>query len=145
MISDDDRLKDVNGKYLKVVRGRVDEYGTPLVPITIVASDGFELELEASINLRFTGFMVIPEALAAAIGLRNLGARRVVVGTETKVLPHFLGLISFAGKHDSISILGGYDNKTVIGKRLLTGRRLTIDFFTGEVSINPSESESVQC
>jgi len=132
------------GNGLRIVRGRVDEYGTPLVPITIVASDGFELELEASINLRFSGFLVMPEPLAAAIGLRNLGARRVNVGTETKVLSHFLGLVSFGGKHDSISILGGYENKTIIGKRLLTGRRLTIDFFTGEVSIIPSEIESAR-
>jgi predicted aspartyl protease len=126
---------------LRIVRGRVDEYGNPLVPLTIIASDGFELELEASINLRFTGFLVMPEALAGAIGLRNLGARRINVGTEMKVLSHFLGLVSFGGKHDAISILGGYEDKTIIGKRLLAGRRLTIDFSTGEVSVIPSVIE----
>jgi predicted aspartyl protease len=126
---------------LRIVRGRIDEYGNPLVPLTIIASDGFELELEASINLRFTGFLMMPEALAGAIGLRNLGARRINVGTEMKVLSHFLGLVSFGGKHDAISILGGYEDKTIIGKRLLAGRRLTIDFSTGEVSVIPSVIE----
>jgi predicted aspartyl protease len=141
MIAGDESVKAENR--LRIVRGRVDDQGTPLVPITIIASDGFELELEASINLRFTGFLVIPEPLAAAIGLRHLGARRVHAGTETKVLAHFLGLVSFGGKHDAISILGGYENKTIIGKRLLSGRRLTIDFSTGEVSVIPSEIQSI--
>jgi len=141
MIASNESIKE--HEQLRVVKGRVDEYGTPLVPITVVASDGFELELEASINLRFTGFLVIPDALAAAIGLRNLGARRVHVGTDTKILSQFLGLVSFGGKHDAISILGGFENKTIIGKRLLTGRRLTIDFSTGEVSVIPSQIESL--
>jgi len=136
----DDNIKAAESR-LRIVRGRIDEHGTPLVPITIIASDGFELELEASINLRFTGFLIMPEALAGAIGLRNLGARRISVGTETKVLSHFLGLVAFGGKHDAISILGGYEEKTIIGKRLLAGRRLTIDFSTGEVSVVPSEIE----
>src|SRR5215813_6530571 len=113
MIAGDDSIRAAENR-LNIVRGRVDEYGTPLVPITIVASDGFELELEASINLRFSGFLVMPEALAGAIGLRNLGARRVNVGTEMKVLSHFLGLVAFGGKHDAISILGGYEDKTII-------------------------------
>jgi len=139
MIAGDEDIQTED--YGPIVKGRVDVYGTPLLPITVVASDGFELELEASINLRFTGFLVMPDPLAAAIGLRNLGARRVQIASDTKILSQFLGVVSFGGKHDSISILGGFENQTIIGKRLLAGRRLTIDFSTGEVSVISSQIE----
>jgi predicted aspartyl protease len=119
----------------KTVHGRIDELGRVLLPVVLVASDGFELEMEAQIVLQFSGFMVIPEELANSIGWRSLGARRVKLGTTSQFMSHFVGLVSLGTKHENISALGGLDDRCLIGQRLLAGRTLTVDFLTGKVSV----------
>jgi len=116
--------------------GRIDELGRVLLPVTIVASDGFELELEALVNLQFTGSLVIPEQLAASIGWRCLGARRVMMGTDIKVVSHYLGLVSLGMQHQDVCVLGGTDDRCVIGQRLLKGRELTVNFTSGRLFLS---------
>ncbi|HEY9719820.1 MAG TPA: hypothetical protein V6C69_20235 [Trichormus sp.] len=115
------------------VVGRIDEAGRVLLPVSVIASDGFELELEALINLEFAGALVLPESLAASIGWRCLGARRVIVGVESRLVRHFIGPVSLGGEPTTIVALGGVREQPIIGQKLLSGRRLTVDFASGQV------------
>ncbi len=115
------------------VVGRIDEAGRVLLPVSIIASDGFELELETMINLEFAGALVLPESLAASIGWRCLGARRVIVGVEPRIVRHFIGPVSLGGEPTTVVALGGLREQSIIGQKLLSGRRLTVDFASGQV------------
>src|SRR5262249_54172969 len=101
----------------------------------VVASDGFELELEAVVNLNFTGSLVIPEDLCQSFGWRCLGARRVIVGIETKLMHHFIGLISVGQKSYSVVVLGGLNQTPYMGQKMLAGRKLTVDYQNGTVTL----------
>lgn len=116
-----------------VVRGRIDESGKVLLPIIVVASDGLELEIEALINLEFGGALVIPEELAGSLGWRCLGARRVAVGIETRRVHHYLGMLSLAGDLKNVVVLGGLQPLAMIGQKLMSGKKLTVDFVHGHV------------
>ena len=120
----------------KPVVGRIDESGRVLLPISIIASDGFELEVETLVNLEFAGALVLPEALAASIGWRCLGARRIIVGVETRIVRHFIGLACLGGEPSTIVALGGLRDQPIIGQKLLSGRKLMVDFGNGQVLLD---------
>ena len=122
----------------KKITGRIDEAGRVLLPVTLMASDGFELIVDAIINLEFTGAIVVPEALARSIGWRCLGARRVQIGSHVELLHHYIGLMSLGGTTKTVVALGSYRNVAEVGHKLLSGRRLTVDFATQEVIVQNS-------
>ena len=70
-----------------MIEGRIDETGKVLLPIIVVASDGFELEIEAVINLNFTGSIVVPEDLCTSFGWRCLGALGLLLYSNFEVAP----------------------------------------------------------
>jgi len=112
----------------KSITGQFDEAGRVLLPVTLMASDGFELIVEALINLEFTGALVLPESLARSIGWRCLGARRVQIGNHVELLHHYIGVMSLGGTTQTVVALGSYRNVAEVGHKLLSGRRLTVDF-----------------
>ncbi|MBA3994650.1 MAG: hypothetical protein C0469_14120 [Cyanobacteria bacterium DS2.3.42] len=120
-------------KVVRSVRGRIDESGKVLLPIILVASDGLEIEVEALINLQFGGAMVIPEDLTAPLGWRCLGARRVQAGSEWVRMNHYIGMMSLGGELKNVVVLGGAKAHPVLGQRLMSGRKLTVDFQQGIV------------
>ena len=115
------------------VRGRIDESGKVLLPIILVASDGLEIEVEALINLQFGGAIVIPEDLTSPLGWRCLGARRVQAGSEWVRMNHYIGMMSLGGELKNVVVLGGAKAHPVLGQRLMSGRKLTVDFQQGTV------------
>ncbi len=115
--------------------GRIDETGRVLLPVTLMASDGFELEIEALINLEFTGALVVPESLAKSVGWRCLGARRVNMGSHVDLVHHYIGMMSLGGVPRTVVVLGSYRNIAEVGQKLLAGRRLTVDFATQQVIV----------
>ncbi|MBS1956865.1 MAG: hypothetical protein JST89_21940 [Cyanobacteria bacterium SZAS-4] len=123
----------------KTIKGQIDGAGRVLLPVTLMASDGFELVVEAVINLEFTGAIVVPETLARSIGWRCLGARRVQIGSHVELLHHYIGLMSIGGTTQTVVALGSYRNVAEVGHKLLSGRRLTVDFGTQEVIVENSQ------
>lgn len=117
------------------LKGRIDETGRVLLPVTLMASDGFELEIEALINLEFTGALVVPESLAKSVGWRCLGARRVNMGSHIDLVHHYIGMMSLGGVPSTVVVLGSYRNIAEVGQKLLAGRRLTVDFATQQVIV----------
>lgn len=115
------------------VIGRVDENSRVVLPIVLFASDGFELEMEATINLEFAGALVVPEEMARSVGWRCLGARRVMLGVEVRRMHHYLGVVSVGGDPKTIVALGGLRETPMIGQKLMAGRKLTVDFHQGIV------------
>jgi predicted aspartyl protease len=115
------------------ILGRVDEWGKVLMPLCITAADGFELEIEALINLQFGGALFLPESLVTAVGWRRLGARRVLNGDQVCVVNQYLGVAALVGMTpESMVVLAG-SQEAVIGQKLLKGHKLSIDFATGQV------------
>jgi predicted aspartyl protease len=122
----------------KTIDGKFDESGRVLLPVTLMASDGFELVVDAVINLEFTGAIVVPEALARSIGWRCLGARRVQIGSHVELLRHYIGLMSIGGGTQTVVALGSYRDIAEVGHKLLSGRRLIVDFASQQVTIETS-------
>jgi predicted aspartyl protease len=132
MVASDHKIKvDLSAR---PILGRIDEYGRTLLPLCITASDGFELEIEALINLQFTGSLLLPENLIHVVGWRRLGSRRIFMGDQPAMVNQYLGLASLiGGAPKTLIVLGGLREEPVIGQRLLKGRKLSIDFASGQV------------
>ena len=123
----------------KKITGQIDEAGRVLLPVILMASDGFELVVDAVLNLEFAGAIVVPETLARSIGWRCLGARRVQIGSHVELLHHYIGVVSLGGDAPQTMVaLGSYRNVAEIGHKLLSGRRLTVDFGIQEVMVQDS-------
>jgi hypothetical protein len=120
---------------LTKISGRVNEQGRAVVPVIAIASDGVEIEVEAEVSLQFDGFLAMNGDLARSLGWRCLGARRVVVGFETRVVDHYIGTILLGRDLHNVVILGGIDKPAVIGQRLLAAKTFTVNFAKGDVSL----------
>jgi predicted aspartyl protease len=118
-----------------IATGRIDDQGKVLLPVIVIASDGVEIEVEASVNLEFDGYLAVNQELAKSLGWRRLGARRVLVGFETRVLDHYIGTVALGGEPKNVVVLGGIHKVAVIGQRLLSGHKFTVDFSRAEVTL----------
>ncbi|MBX9688784.1 MAG: hypothetical protein K2X27_18900 [Candidatus Obscuribacterales bacterium] len=115
------------------IQGRIDESGKVLLPVIVIAADGLEVEVEATVSLEYGGAMAISEELAVRLGWRRLGARRVVVGFQTVLMDHYLGTMALGGEPHQVVVLGGIKNRAIIGEKFLAGRRLVLDFGKSKV------------
>jgi hypothetical protein len=113
--------------------GKVDEHGQVLIPVTLLAADGFELELDAAVNLQYSGSLLIPELLANSIGWRCIGAARVALGEDIQILSHYLGLVALGEEPKNVMVVGGLTDRVFIGQRLLSRYTLSVDFSQGKV------------
>jgi hypothetical protein len=104
-----------------------------LLPVIIIASDGVEVEVEASVSLEFDGSLAVNDELARSMGWRCLGARRVVVGFETRAVDHYIGTVLVGHQPQNVVVLGGISKIAIIGQRLMSGRKLKVDFANGQV------------
>jgi len=118
---------------MPAIQGRIDDQGRVLLPVIVIASDGVEVEVEASVSLEFDGALAVNDDLARSMGWRCLGARRVVAGFETRAMDHYIGTILMGPQPQNVVVLGGLSKTAVIGQRLMMGRTLTIDFSKGQV------------
>jgi hypothetical protein len=117
------------------MQGRIDEQGQVILPVIVIAADGLELEVEAAVRLDFLGAMAVHEDLARRLGWRRLGARRVEVGFQTVLMDHYLGTMSLGGEPAQVVVLGGIKGTALIGQKLLSDRKLTLDFASSSVSL----------
>lgn len=118
------------------VHGRIDEQGRVLLPVIVIASDGLELEVEAAISLQFHGAMAVHPDVARRLGWRRLGTRRVIIGFETVLMDHYLGTMSLGGLEPTQHVvLGGIKDSAIIGQKMLSGRKLRIDFADSRVTL----------
>jgi hypothetical protein len=122
----------------KVTRidGRVNDQGKAVLPVIAIASDGVEIEVEAEVSLQFDGFLAMNGDLARSLGWRCLGARRAVVGFETRVLEQYIGTVLIGRELHNVVILGGVDKPAVMGQRLIASRTLTVNYAKGEVRLD---------
>jgi hypothetical protein len=129
-----------NGRQGEVfeVSGRIDQYGNVLLPVVIVAADGVELELEAIVNLQFAGALVVPDLLSQSVGWCCLGARKVLVGNQVTLMAHYLGLVAVGDEPKNVVALSAPDEVVMLGRKLLAGRKLTIDFERSLVRLEAS-------
>ncbi len=115
------------------IEGRIDDSGRVLLPVIVIASDGMEVEVEASVSLEFDGALAVNDDLARSMGWRCLGARRAVVGFETRAVDHYIGTVLVGHQPQNVVVLGGINKTAVVGQRLMSGRKLSVDFTTCRV------------
>lgn len=115
------------------IEGRIDENGRVLLPVIVIAADGLEVEVEASVSLQYGGAMAISDELARNLGWRRIGARRVVFGFETVIMDHYLGIMALGNEPHQEVVLSGLKSSALIGHKVLAGRKLTLDFTTSHV------------
>lgn len=118
------------------IKGRIDEQGGVLLPVIIIASDGVEVEVEASVSLEFDGALAVNEELARSMGWRCLGARRAIVGFETRLVDHYIGTVLVGAHPQNVVVLGGVSKTAIIGQKLMASRRLMIDYGAGTVCLD---------
>lgn len=111
-----------------VLKGRIDDQGKALLPVILIASEGMEIEIEATIALEFSGAMAISEDLAKMVGWRCLGARFVQSGSQNVLMSHFLGTIALGGEPIQTVVLSGLHKTALLGRQLLAGRKLHLDY-----------------
>jgi len=116
-----------------VVQGRIDEHGRVLLPVILIASDGVEIEVEAHVSIEYDGALAVNDELARSMGWRCLGARRVVVGTHTVLMDHYIGTVALGREPESVVVLGGINKTALVGTHLMSRRKLTLDFLKGQV------------
>lgn len=110
------------------IHGRIDDSGRVLLPVIVIASDGMEVEVEAWVSLEFDGALAVNDELARSMGWRCLGARRVIVGFETRAVDHYIGTVLIGHQPQNVVVLGGISKTAVVGQRLMSGRKLSVDF-----------------
>ncbi len=106
-----------------------------MLPVVIIASDGVEVEIEAAVSLHFYGYLAVSQQLANSMGWRSLGGRRVRIGNETVAVNHYLGMVALGGEPATVVILGSVEHCPLIGQRLMSGRKLNVDFKSAEVTL----------
>jgi predicted aspartyl protease len=127
--------KDNNDESTKVIRGRIDEHGRVLIPVIVIASDGLEVEVEASVTVEFVGSIAVSDELAQQLGWRRLGSRKVMIGSQSVVLDHYFGTVALGHEPKQVVVLGGINRPAIIGQKLMSGRVLQLDFSTSEVAL----------
>lgn len=119
----------------EAVYGCINDQGKVLLPVVVIASDGLEIEIQASVSLEFDGALALDDDLARRIGWRCLGARKVAIGRQTVLMDQYMGTVALSGVPESCVVLGGLDQGALIGKRLMSGCKLTVDFAGGRVCL----------
>ncbi len=125
----------VGDKRLTVLYGRIDDSGAVLLPVTLMASDGLEIEIEAAINLAFRGCLAVGNDLVNRLGWRRLGSRPVRFGSDVRLIDHYIATVSLGAEPSNVVVLGGISSQAIVGQRLLSGGRLEVDFKSGSVAL----------
>ena len=114
-----------------MISGSVTPARDAVVPLTLRGSSGQEREIVAEIDTGFDGYLTLPAALAAALGLRRRAPIQAVLAdgtrTELEVLDATVQWDGGWRRIAAVQVEGG----CLVGMSLLYGHRLTIDVVDG--------------
>ncbi len=108
------------------------------VPLSIEDSAGATQPCLSVLDTGFTGYVVLPSAVVRQLGLTNRGRRRVTLADGTTQMQNaYTASVVWHGERHIIRVFEMGD-KPLIGMRLLTGSRVTLDVVDGgAVTIEP--------
>jgi clan AA aspartic protease len=108
-----------------VIFGRVLHY-QPTIQLTIHGPSK-QLNVEAVIDPGFTGFLTLPPAQVATLGLARIRYESIVLGDgSTVVIPVYEAEVVWHGARQSVFVLAT-GNEPSVGMSLIYGSRLTLD------------------
>jgi clan AA aspartic protease len=114
-----------------MITGVVTASRKPVIRLTARGPDGQEQEIEAVIDTGFTGFLTIPPALIASLGLnRRGGGRALLADGSVHVLEVYEGNVIWNGQPRRIAAHAA-DSDVLVGMSLLYGCDLTIRALDG--------------
>ena len=122
-------MTTING----VVRGR-----EAFVSLSIEDSAGVAQPYLSVLDTGFTGYLVLPPAMIRQLGLTNRGRRRITLADgSTQMQNAYTASVRWHGEYHAVRVFEMGD-KPLIGMRLLTGSRVTMDVVDGgPVTIEP--------
>jgi clan AA aspartic protease len=114
-----------------MISGVVNASRKPVIRLTVRGPVGQEQEIEAVIDTGFTGFLTMPPALIASLGLnRRGGGRALLADGSVHVLEVYEGVVLWDGQPRRIAAHAA-DAEVLVGISLLYGHDLTIRALDG--------------
>ena len=114
-----------------MIQGVVNAALEAVLPVTVQDSAGRELEVEAVIDTGFSGFLTLPSALAATLGLAFDGVGWAVLadGTEAR-FDVYDATLRWDGRPRRVYVYAA-ETTPLVGMRLLNGHSLYVEVEDG--------------
>jgi clan AA aspartic protease len=114
-----------------MINGTVAPSLHPCIPLDVQADDGTYQTIEAAVDTAFTGFLALPEARVALLGLPwvRQGRSTLADGTVVTVEIH-MATIVWDGTPRSVLVEAG-GPLPLVGTALLSGHKLSVHFEIG--------------
>ena len=120
-----------------MIAGIVDEYGRALVPLLFQTQpQGTPIEITVWIDTAFTGDLVLPRSTISQLALKRVSnvEARLADGSVSSY-DVFKGWTTWFGESRKLEVIEGDASLPLLGTRMLTGLRLTVDYASHEVRI----------
>ena len=120
-----------------MIAGIVDEYGRALVQLLFQAQpQGQPIEITVWIDTAFTGDLVLPRSTISQLALKRVSnvEARLADGSVSSY-DVFKGWTTWFGESRKLEVIEGDASLPLLGTRMLTGLRLTVDYASREVRI----------
>ncbi len=111
---------------MTTISGRV-RSGEAVVPLEVTDGSGGRRRFQAVLDTGFTGYIALPPAEAAELGLAVEGGRTIILADGTQqTFQTYAASAPWLGEERSILVYGVGD-RPLIGMRMLAGGRVTLD------------------
>ena len=102
-----------------------------VLPVQVQGPAGHRVTVDAVLDTGFTGFLTLPTAVVAALGLPFAGTSRATLSDGSAVgLDVFEATVLWDGRPRAITVLAA-EGGVLVGMALLMGFRLTLDGVVG--------------
>ena len=114
-----------------MVQGRVARSKQPLVPVTVLDSEGIEHTLTVVMDTGSNGELTLPREVIQRLGLAYDGLRTIILadGNEVETSAYFAEIV-WVGQRTIVTVFQSED-QYFLGMSLLWGQRLTMDAVEG--------------
>jgi clan AA aspartic protease len=114
-----------------VIQGQVNTRKQAVVPLPVVDATGLLVDVEATVDTGFTGYLTLPPDLVAAMQLPYGRSGVVVLGNGTTVeVSSYTATVVWDGMDRQIAVLAT-EGVAMIGMSLLEGYHLFVDVIAG--------------
>lgn len=119
------------------MNGSVDSQGRALLPIEVRQSqDGPGSRIDVWVDTGFTGDLVLPRDQIARLSLRASAVIQTTLadGREAEI-ESFIAWLDWFGEVREVEVCASSGQNTLLGVRLMLGRRLVVDYQTLKLTL----------
>ena len=112
------------------MNGIVDHRGRALLNVSIrPTEDGLESPIDVWVDTGFTGDLILPRQLIEQLGLRESSVVKAAMGDGRQAeMDTFRARINWFGEDRDVEVIVSTGQNTLLGVRLMLGRRLVVDY-----------------